>query len=101
VTAPASIKPLPIEIEPLSSHDWGYPSSGNRQWIYRFPNGYGASVVQGDYTYGGPEGFLELAVLKFDGDKSSITYSTPITDDVLGWLTLEAVAATLLKVAVL
>jgi hypothetical protein len=100
VTAPISIKPLPIEIEPLSSRDYGYPS-GNRQWIYRFPNGFGASVVQGDYTYGGSEGFLELAVLKFDGDKSSLTYSTPITDDVLGWLTVEAVAATLLKVAAL
>lgn len=29
-----------------------------------FPNGYGISVIIGDYTYGGLEGFYECAVLK-------------------------------------
>lgn len=48
-----------------------------------FPNGYGASVIRGPYTYGGPEGLYELAVLQ-DG---KLCYSTPITEDVIGHLT--------------
>ena len=31
------------------------------QKIYSFPNGYGASVIKGPYTYGGPEGLWEIA----------------------------------------
>ena len=49
----------------------------------KFPNGYEASVVRGDFTYGGPRGLYELAVLH-DGE---IVYDTPVTDDVLGHLT--------------
>ncbi len=45
-----------------------------------FPNGYGASVVNGEGTYG-----LEMAVLRNGG----IVYDTPITGDVLGYLTNE------------
>ena len=39
------------------------------QRVYRFNNGYGASVVQGPKTFGGPEGLWELAVIKFDGEE--------------------------------
>ena len=53
-------------------HDWD-------QSIYRFPNGYGASVVHGNpITHG-----LELAVLDCN---DVLCYTTPITDDVIGWL---------------
>ena len=31
------------------------------QKIYSFPNGYGASVIKGKYTYGGDKGLWELA----------------------------------------
>ena len=48
-----------------------------------FPNGYTASVVRGSNTYGGPDGLYELAVIH-DGN---IVYDTPVTSDVLGWLT--------------
>jgi hypothetical protein len=51
---------------------------------YKFANGYGASVVRHAYSYGGPSGMWELAVLGLDGD---LTYDTPVTDDVVGWLT--------------
>ena len=63
-----------------------------------FPNGYGASIVCHDYSYGGPyngrNDLYELAVLK--GDK--IDDTTPITDDVLGWLSIEKLNEVLEKI---
>jgi hypothetical protein len=59
--------------------------------IYKFPNGYGASVVKAGGSYGGGEGLWELAVLKGD----AINYDTPITDDVLSWLSDQDVENTL------
>ena len=55
------------------------------QRIYRFPNGYGASVVRHENSYGGREGLFELAVLNSSDD------TTPVTIDVEGWLTIENV----------
>jgi hypothetical protein len=48
-----------------------------------FDNGYGASVVVGPHTYGGEDGLYELGVLGKDG---KLTYDTPVTDDVEGYL---------------
>lgn len=53
------------------------------QRVYRFDNGYGASVI--DDGYGKEEGLFELAV--FDNRTKQIVYDSGITDDVLGWLT--------------
>ncbi len=64
------------------------------QCIVNFKNGYGASIVKHDYSYGGKEGLYELAVLKSDG----IVYDTPITDDVLGYLTTNEVTEILIKI---
>ena len=63
-----------------------------------FPNGYGASVVRGPYTYGGKEGKYEMAVLGPDG---ALCYDTPVTDDVMGWLEPEDVTAKLAEIAAL
>ena len=49
-----------------------------------FENGYGASIAQTPFSYGGDEGLYELAVLDSNGQ---LTYSTPVTDDVEGRLT--------------
>ena len=65
---------------------------GRKQCIVQFPNGYGASIVQGEHTYGGKDGLYEIAVFGKDGH---ISYSTPITDDVLGYLSEEEVEKTL------
>ena len=60
---------------------------GGRQHIYKFPNGYGASVVRNDFSYGSREGLWELAVLRFWEDEWDIDYTTKITSDVVGHLT--------------
>ena len=48
-----------------------------------FDNGWGASVVSHTFSYGGKDGKYELAVLDKDGE---LTYETPITNDVIGYL---------------
>ena len=58
------------------------PFNGGVQKVYEFDNGYGASVIRHRGSYGFAQGKWELAVLK-DGD---ICYSTPITEDVIGYL---------------
>jgi hypothetical protein len=60
-----------------------HPTGMGKQCIVQFSNGYGASIVQGPYTYGGSNGLYEIAVF---GKNGEITYDTPITDDVIGHL---------------
>jgi hypothetical protein len=57
--------------------------NGGIQKIYRFPNGYGASVIRHLGSYGYEKGLWVFAVLDGAGD---LDYSTPITEDVLGGL---------------
>ncbi len=56
---------------------------------YRFPNNYGASVIQNEMSYGGTHGLYEIAVLKYHSDNDedwSIDSTTSVTDDVIGWV---------------
>lgn len=61
------------------------------QWIqcrYKFPNGYGASVVQGNYTYGAEDGLYELAVVsqsKEAPDEWHIDYRTRLLPYAIGY----------------
>ena len=57
-----------------------------------FPNGYGVSVITGPMFYTDPKHPYELAVLKGNGETSTLCYDTPITDDVIGHLTGEKVS---------
>lgn len=70
------------------------------QYIFRFDNCYGASVVKNDVSYGHHDDQWELAVVIFDTDGTylGIDYDTPITDDVLGYLTDKQVKETLEKI---
>lgn len=69
-----------------------HPMGTGQQCIVQFPNGYGASIVKGEHTYGGSQGLYELAVFGKDGE---ISYETPITSDVLGHLSEGDVEKTL------
>jgi len=53
-----------------------------------FENGYGVSVVSHTYSYGGKDGLFEIAVLDKKGE---LTYKTPVTNDVIGYLKPEEV----------
>jgi len=73
--------------------------SGAVQKLYKFTNGYGASVVKGEHTYGGDEGLWELAVIVFNTNGDfSLCYTTPITSDVEGHLTDDKVEELLAKI---
>ena len=63
------------------------------QYLFRFENNYGASVVKHSYSYGNEEDLWELAVIIFDPENDSwyLTYTTDITEDVEGCLTDEDV----------
>lgn len=72
-----------------------HPMGYGEQCIVQFPNGYGASIVKGPYTYGGDKGLYELAVFGKDGN---ITYDTPITNDVEGNLSESDVESLLTRI---
>lgn len=63
----------------------------------KYPNGYGASVVRGPYTYGGDLGLYEIAVMT----EAGLCYTTPITDDVIGRLSEDDVTRVLGEIAAL
>jgi hypothetical protein len=64
-----------------------------------FDNGYGVSVVRGPFTYGGPAGLFELAIL--DAQTQKLVFNTPITDDVIGHLTEEDVTQLMAEIQLL
>lgn len=58
-------------------------------------------MVRHSGTYGGRSGLYELAVLNGTQAKSELCYTTPITGDVLGYLTPEEVVETTARVGML
>ena len=64
---------------------------GGLQKIFEFPNGFGASVVIHDFSYG-----LELALLDED---HTIIQHPDITDDVAGFLNIDSCNDLLEKIA--
>ena len=68
---------------------------GGEQKIFKFDNGYGASLVRHPMSYGYDQGLWELAVLKH----GSLCYTSGITDDVIGYLNDPDADAILEKIA--
>ncbi len=59
------------------------------QYIFRFDNGYGASVIKSIMSDGHEHDFWELAVIGFfeDTDRFELCYGTPVTSNTEGYLT--------------
>jgi hypothetical protein len=74
------------------------PDMSGRYCRIMFENGFGVSVICHKYSYGGKDGLYELAVLDTEGE---ITYGTPITDDVIGYLTEEGVTQLITEIQLL
>lgn len=70
-----------------------YSIDGQQAVLY-FGNGYGCSVLIGKDFYSNGIDTYELGVLR-DG---LLCYDTPITDDVLGYLTKEEVTIVMKKI---
>ena len=71
------------------------------QYLFRFDNDYGASVVKHLYSYGSDKDLWELAVIQWDDSddiKWRLTYTTPVSDDVEGYLTDEEVTDLLKRI---
>jgi hypothetical protein len=75
--------------------------NGGIQYLAFYPNGYGASIVQHEFSYGRNRGLWELAVIKGNEEEWDICYSTPITSDVLGHLSESEVDELLTKIEIL
>lgn len=76
------------------SLQWRQHPLGGEIARLNFPNGYTASVLRGGhfYTAGGT---YEIAVMR-DGN---MVYDTPITDDVLGYLSLDEAERAISEIA--
>jgi len=80
-----------LEFEP-------HPDWEGIQAIKFFDNGYGVSAIMTPYSYGGPDGLYEIAILKGNEEEWEICYDTYITEDVMGYLTNEDVETVLNQV---
>lgn len=78
----------------FTDHPMGSEVGGIMSRIY-FDNGYGASIIRSQFSYGGKIGLYELAVLDEDGD---VCYTTPITDNVIGYLREEDVSEVMIRI---
>ena len=70
------------------------PSFDGIQYLFRFENHYGASIIKYRGSCGYNRDLWELAVIYFDRDSDDdfmMDYDTEITDDVVGDLTDERV----------
>lgn len=77
------------------------------QYLFRFQNGYGASVIKHminnfslNFSYGHEMDLWELAVVKFidESDCYTLVYDTPVTHDVIRYLTDKEVGEYLQKI---
>lgn len=77
---------------------------GGLQLLYRFDNGFGASVVRFRGSFGGTEGKWELAVIHYTGEDEysfEVRYDTAVTHSLLGFLSDAEVEELLTKIEAL
>lgn len=97
-------------MEEYKVYEKAHPIGEGVQKLYRFPNGYGASVVRFmihipmaglvSGSYGSEEGKWELALIKFSDadDESFVLVYDHGYDDVVGFLTDEEVESHLAQI---
>ncbi len=69
------------------------------QYVFKFPNDYGASVIKTRYSYGSEQDLWEMALIFFNEDGSfDLTYERDFDDDVKGYLTDDEVVELLEKI---
>ena len=44
----------------------------NLQWVYRYENDIGASIIFNKYSYGREDGLFEIATIKFYGENNDL-----------------------------
>lgn len=65
-----------------------------------FKNGYSLSIIRGEYSYGGPTGLFEIAVIDTNGElNGSLLDEDDQGDSVLGYCTPEKVTHYVSKIA--
>ena len=68
-------------------------------WVFKFPNGYGASVIKHSGSYGNENDLFELGVIMYDENGEwELCYTTTITNDVIGYLNNDEVLELLEKI---
>lgn len=73
---------------------------GGVQYLFKFENNFGASVIKHNGSYGHYNDLWELAVIRFyRNDEWNLTYDTDITDDVIGYLSDERVQELLTEIS--
>lgn len=69
------------------------------QYIFKFPNNYGASVIKGRYSYGSEKDLWEMGLIFFyENGEWDLTYEQDFDDDVKGYLTDDNVIELLKKI---
>lgn len=70
------------------------------QWIFKFDNGYGASIIKRFCSFGFDNDLFELGTLAWDGETRMLTriYALDNEDDIFGRLTNEEVMDLLYKI---
>lgn len=77
-------------LETINHTGNGWPTG--IQQLYKFPNGYGASVVRNQFSYGNENGLWEVAMIKFTDDgKFFLVYDNDKFNDVVGHLTQDGI----------
>ena len=93
----------PLEYEKYKKYYIGNNNREGQQWLFRFENNYGASIIKHFGSYGFEDDLFELAVIYFDDSSNAnpkwfLSYNTPITDDVIGYLSNNDVLRYLYKI---
>ena len=85
----------PFSIECPAEYRYWDDMNGH-QYVFKFSNGYCASVIQDNISYGGMNGLWEVAMLDHD---EQLFYCDIVDNDVVGWLDRVADSELLVKIA--